>query len=604
MCGIVGVSGSSDKSVIRTMLNAISHRGPDDEGIFLDKHISLGMRRLSILDISGGKQPIFDENKNICVIFNGEIYNHLELRKKLILDGYKFRSNNSDVEVIANLYAKYGRDCFKYLNGMFAIAVWDLKKQELVLCRDRIGIKPLYYSLIDNQIVFGSEIKSLLSHPKFIKSINHKSLYHYFSFKHIPSPYSSFENIFQLEPGNILIFSNGKLSIEKWWSFNMQEEIFLDENIVATSLLNLLEESVALQVEADVEVGAYLSGGVDSTAVVALMSKYSKRKIKTFSLVYDESILGKNRDREYARMAANRYKSEHFEFILTPVEVANSIDHIVNSFDDPFSGVISTYFITKLVSSKVKVALSGDGADELFGSYAAHRNAILFDKYLKGGNPIINDPAIMKVAALGNEYEQRLGLHLITDTQKQFMLSDLMHDKCIGQNSASYIQNIYQKCKSRDPLNRALYYDQVALLPDQILTFVDRLSMQHSVEVRPPFLDHRIVEFASKIPGNLKIKNSINKYILKKALINIIPHEIINRQKEGFVLPTDEWLRGPLKNLMESTLSINRLKLHGLINYNYVSNLIYHHLSRKCNNGPLIWNLIMFQKWWEKNFYL
>jgi asparagine synthase (glutamine-hydrolysing) len=604
MCGIVGISGSANLADLKLMLNAIHHRGPDDEGIFVNTQISLGMRRLAIVDIFSGQQPVFNQNKDVCVIFNGEIYNHVELRAKLISDGYIFKSRNSEAEVIANLYDQYGQDCFDQLNGMFSIAIWDGRVQNLILCRDRLGIKPLYYTFIDNEILFASEIKSLLRHPKFEKSVNYHALYHYFSFKHIPSPYSAFKNIFQLEPGHLLIFSNGKTQLKKWWGFNMQEEYLLNEDILSSQLLDLLEDSVSLQMEADVEVGAYLSGGVDSTAVVALMSKHSKCRVKTFSLVYDESFLGKDRDREYARMVAKKFNSEHSEYLLTPNEILNSIDDIVDSFDDPFSGVISTYFITRLISKKVKVALSGDGADELFGSYASHRNANLFANFLLNKDIKINDPLLMKVAKLGDEAEQRLGLHLITDTQKKSLFSDLMQRECSGESSADYIRSIYQNCDSKDPLNRALFYDQKTLLPDQVLTFVDRLSMHHSVEVRPPFLDHRIVEFAARIPPELKIKNSINKYILKKSLKNLVPDEIINRPKEGFVLPTDEWLRGPLKSLLSHTLSAEKLRLHGLFNYNFVNILINQHLSKRHNNGPLLWNLIMFQKWWEKYFLI
>jgi asparagine synthase (glutamine-hydrolysing) len=347
-----------------------------------------------------------------------------------------------------------------------------------------------------------------------------------------------------------------------------------------------------MQMVADVPIGAYLSGGVDSTMVVALMSQISPAPIKTFSLVYGQKNGKRDEDQYYARLAADKYKTDHYEYFLNPQEYMESVESIVESFDEPYSGVASTFFITKLISKHVKVALSGDGADELFGSYLPHRLAREL-AYCMRNNSKSDNPFINTLLSSGDEVEQRMGMHLYTDVQKNELLSPSMKAKILEKKSADIVREIYAKCGSSDPLNRSLFYDQKKLLPDQILAFVDRLSMASSVEVRPPFLDHRIIEYVSKIPPSLKINGNINKYILKKTASNLIPDEIINRKKEGFVLPTDEWFRVDLKDFVYDSLDSKKLLRHGLINKNYVCNLLTEHSCGKINNGPKILNLIM-----------
>jgi asparagine synthase (glutamine-hydrolysing) len=599
------------------MADALKHRGPDDFGLWEFDDITLGMRRLSIVDIEAGSQPVFNEDKSVVAVFNGEIYNHVELRKEMERLGHKFRSHHSDSEVIVHLYEEYGFDFLHKLNGMFAIAIWDTKKKQLLLARDRIGVKPLYFSLVNKNLLFASEIKSILSHPSTKKRPNLAALDFYFSQKNIPSPMTAFEGISQLLPGQFAIHSEKGLKLTTWWKINFNENFKLKEEEAALEIRRVLEDSVKIRMQMDVPFGAYLSGGVDSSAVVALMSKNSQKRIKTFCLIYDDEISHKMSDQKYAKKISHLYNTEHYEYKLNFKEVIQSIDEVINAFDEPFSGVTSTYFLTKLISKHVKVALSGDGADELFGSYLSHRLAQPLDYYrgfLKNNNSDDIDKKSLepystqigyldKLISLGGEAAIRESLFLINQTEKKNLYTEKMKNNISPVFLSDRVKNIYLDCISTDPLNRALNFDFLTLLPDQVLTFVDRLSMAHSVEVRTPFLDYRLVELCSKIPGKMKIKNGRIKNILKEALNDLLPEDVLNRNKEGFVLPIDLWMIRYMSDFVRDSLSEDKLKSHGLLDYQYVQNLISEHFEGKFNHGPRIWNLIIFQRWWDKFFY-
>lgn len=617
MCGICGFTGTPDHIVLKQMTDAIAHRGPDDAGHWDAPKISLGMRRLEIVDLETGQQPVFNEDGSICVVFNGEIYNHHELRAELEAAGHKFRSHHSDTEVLVHLYEEYGADFLNRLNGMFAIALWDSRHQRLLLARDRAGIKPLYIGQFHGRLLFASEIKSLLAHPVVERKPNYRALYHYFSFKNIPAPWSAFDGIEQLRPGERAIYEQGELKREQWWTLRYAEDNTIDEQSAAARIRELLEDSVRLRMGADVPFGAYLSGGVDSSSVVALMSRISGHRVQTFSLVYADDFQHKAADQVFARQVARQYDTDHHEYELTHHDVADSFDAVLSAFDEPFSGVTSTYFVTRLIAKHVKVALSGDGADELFGSYLPHRLAQPLHHFprLKGRlsslsegeqallQPYLDQPEYLNaMLAQEDEASRRMSLYLWNDTGKRALFSEKMLSLCSDESTEHLIRTVYNASGTADPLNRALNCDFRILLPDQVLAFVDRLSMAHSVEVRPPFLDYRLMEFAATLPGSMKIKNGRSKHILKEAVRGLISDEVIDRPKEGFVLPIDNWLLNEMRPLVEKLLAPNRLALHGLVRAEAVGQLLKEHYSKVANHGSRIWNLMIFQKWWESHF--
>jgi asparagine synthase (glutamine-hydrolysing) len=618
MCGICGFTGKPDRQALQRMTDAITHRGPDEAGFWENGEISLGMRRLAIVDLETGQQPIFNEEATVGVVFNGEIYNYPELQAELKAQGHRFRTDHSDTEVLVHLYEQCGDAFLHKLNGMFAIALWDIPRRRLFLARDRAGIKPLYFSLAGACLIFASEIKSILQHPAVSCEPDFAALYHYLSLKNIPSPWSAFRNISQLGPGQSIIFENGELNRRNWWRPIFAEDDRLGEQEAAARVRELLEDAVRLQMRADVPFGAYLSGGVDSSSVVALMTKIGGRQVTTFSLVYSDDLDNKVADQTYAKLVSREFGTDHHEYVLRFQEAADSIDAVLDAFDEPFSGVTSTFFITKLIANHVKVALSGDGADELFGSYLAHRLAqpLYHFARLRGrtASVLTSDESsrlapysdkldyLATIFDRGDEVDQRASLYLWTDADKKALLTDKMLALSGGAQTRDLIATRYAEAGTHDPLNRVLYCDFLTLLPDQVLAFVDRLSMAHSVEVRPPFLDHRMIEFAATIPGELKIRNGREKHILKEAVRGLIPQAVIDRRKEGFVLPIDYWLLHNLRAKVEETLAPARLAAHGLLRSDRVGEVLDAHYARVANHGPRIWNLMMFQLWWEKFF--
>lgn len=574
------------------------------------------MRRLSIIDLSTGHQPVFNEDKSVAVVFNGEIYNHIELKEELVRQGHRFTTDHSDTEVIVHLYEEHGPDYLHKLNGMFAIALWDIKKGELHLARDRAGIKPLFVSPSFGRLIFGSEIKAILAHPDVTKEPDLVALGHYFSFKNTPAPRTAFAGIEQLRPGERAVFKNGQLTRKRWWRLDMSQSVEMTEVEAAAHLRELLEDSVRLRMRSDVPFGAYLSGGLDSSSVVALMSQISGKRVTTFSMVYDDDYMLKGDDRKFALEVSKMYDTDHHEYLMTHSDLVDSVEPVLDAFDEPFSGVTSTYFITRLISQHVKVALSGDGADELFGSYLPHRLAnplARYDAMMAAGDGVTDKNRaelghfadqlefFEKIANRGGEVKRRMGQYLFDDGAKASLFSDGMQE-AITNSTEALIKRLYEEARTSDPLNRALFVDFETLLPDQVLAFVDRLSMAHSVEVRPPFLDYRIIEFAGFLPGEMKIKGLRCKNILKEAVRGLIPDAIIDRPKEGFVLPINDWLLEDLKDYTQEMLSAEHISRHGLLNVEFVSNILQGYYNGRAQNGSRIWNLLMFQAWWERNF--
>lgn len=614
MCGIFGFTGLKSEKTLQEMGQTLLHRGPDEDGFYTDEKVSLGMRRLSIVDLKTGKQPARSQNGQIIGFLNGEIYNHIELRQELVTQGFKFKTQNSDSEVIPHLYERDGIDFINKLNGMFGIAIWDTRTQELHLIRDHCGIKPVYYSVVNDQIIYSSEIKAILVHPDVKKRPNAKAISDYFTFKNVNAPLSAFEGIYQLKAGERLVFKKGHITKHKWFIPTFIDNPKMTEVEAKKTIRDLLEDSVRLQMRADVDVGSYLSGGIDSSAVTALASRLTDRPLKTFTLVYEDQGEGKVADQKFAKLISDQYKTDHYEHVMTAQDIPDGMDKIIESFDEPFSGTVSTFFLSKLIKKHVKVALSGDGADELFGSYLPHRLAAPIDNLISAHamgetpNSVNLKPFQDKIEYLENllnfktETERRMEQYIWQDYRKPELFSKKFLNEVMGYKSSDQIERLYDEAPTRDPLNRALYIDFHTMLPNQILPFVDRLSMAHSIEVRPPFLDPRIVNFAMTIPGHLKIHEGRVKHILKEAVSDLLPSEILNRPKEGFVIPMNTWIIGKLKNYVQDLLSDEQLDKHGYLNNKFVHQILEDHYSNKSDHGYRIWNLMMFQVWWNKYF--
>lgn len=619
MCGICGFSGRPDEAILRGMTGTIIHRGPDDEGFYCNEHISLGMRRLSIIDVATGQQPVHNENKSIWTVFNGEIYNYPELREELQKKGHRFYTDHSDTEVIVHLYEEYGLDFPHKINGMFSIALWDDAQKRLVLYRDRMGVKPLFYATVGGELLFGSEIKAILAHPGYVREIDHEAIYHYFTLKNIPAPLTAFKGIRALQPGQMLIWHNKQSDIKTWWKVCFNEQDGRDEQEVQERIVALLDDATRIRMRSDVPFGAYLSGGVDSSTIVALMSRYSDIPIKTFCLGYEDELKNKQADLFHARRVAEQYGTDHHEYIMSSNELLEDIDKVIQSFDQPFSGTISTFFLSKLISKHVKVALSGDGADELFGSYLTHRIAQPIWHYARLASKIrtgelthaeqkLFAPCDMKFLedlyekSQGDEVRWRSALYLFSDPEKQSLLSGNFKTQCASCSTSTLIAGYFSNLTADNPLNRILEMECKTQLPDQCLAFVDFLSMAHSVEVRSPFLDYRLVEYAATVPGEFKIRGGVVKDILKKAVAPLLPTGIIDRPKEGFVLPIFDWMQEKYRGYCSDVLSPERLKIHNFLNIPLVQDLLTrYNKGEKVLNGR-IWNLMMFQLWWETYF--
>ncbi|MGN7613860.1 asparagine synthase (glutamine-hydrolyzing) [Magnetococcales bacterium HHB-1] len=620
MCGICGFTGPPDSAVLKQMTSTLYHRGPDEAGVWQGENVALGMRRLAIIDLESGQQPVFNEDRTIAAVFNGEIYNHIELRETLEAQGHHFRTHHSDSEVIVHLYENYGLDFPKYLNGMFAIALWDKKEQRLILVRDHCGIKPLYIAPLQGEMLFASEPKAILAHPTFSRQPNWQAIHHYFSFKNIPAPFSAYKGMQQLHPGELIAWHKGELKRQFWWNPSWEVDPHMDEVDARNEVRRLLEKSVKLQMRADVPVAAYLSGGVDSSSVVALMSRLTDQPIKTFTLVYEtrEGFDNKEADRKNAQAVSQMYQTEHIEHLVTYGDIPKTLENILSSFDEPFSGVISTYFISQSIAQHVKVALSGDGADELFGSYLSHRQAQPLAFLTQAGGQLAkytseeinfnlapyqekDIPALLALLERGDEAARRMGQYISHDELNRTLYTQAMYTELQGKPSTeALIRQIMENCPTNDPVNRALYLDSQTLLPDQVLPFVDRLSMAHALEVRPPFLDPDLVAFAWRIPGKIKIKQGRVKHILKDAVEDLLPPGIVQRPKEGFLMPINNWLIRHLKDFIDETLSLERLKKHGMLSSEAVQTLLLAHNQEPTRYGNRIWNLMMFQLWYER----
>src|SRR5947209_2597400 len=614
MCGIGGVFGRSDVETVKRMLARLEHRGPDDEHMITGADYSFGRRRLSIVGVADGRQPISNEDETVWAAQNGELYNYPRVKGELLTNGHKLRTH-CDTEILPHLYEEYGTDLVKHIDGMFAIAVWDKVNRTGMLARDRMGKKPLYYYRAGDALYFASEIKSLLLVPGFKRRINFEALHNFLSFKHVPCPLSIFEGVQMLAPAHRLIFKTGEEPrIERYWDVDFSpagEVAQLPEEELVERLLALLRQGVERRLMSDVPIGFFLSGGIDSSLSTALAAEVSPGRIKTFTLTYahDSTTEGKEQDRRRARMIAANYETEHYEERVEFSDFPENLRRIIACFDEPFSGTVSTYFLSPLIAQHVKVAVSGDGADELFGSYLSHRLAYPlanFAEYQQTGDvnlirPFENQTDFLARLFETEDWRWRSKLFVFEEEEKAALYAPEFSERMSKYSSSERLRRDFSRLTARDPLNRILEAEFRTIFPDQVLAFVDRLSMAHSLEVRTAYLDTDFVSFIAGLPGHWKIRAGETKYLLKKAALKYFPEEMVFRKKEGFLMPITEWLLGDLEDYVRSTLSRERLAKHGIFNQEHVQALVdslYRHESdyRQVNR---VFSLIVFQEWYE-----
>jgi asparagine synthase (glutamine-hydrolysing) len=602
---------------IRQMCQTIFHRGPDDEGYYVKGPAGLGMRRLSIIDLSTGHQPIHNEDKTIWVVFNGEIYNFLELRPELERSGHRFYTN-SDTEAIVHLYEEYGTDFVKKLRGMFAIALYDEKHRSLLLARDRLGKKPLHYALHNGRLLFGSEIKALLAVAPDLAQVNRDSLLYYFYFGYIPDPHTAFEKIRKLPPGHQLEFRGGQVRMKQYW--DLPQFSTRDPNSEEECLAELeseLAEAVRIRLISDVPLGALLSGGVDSSTVVALMSRFSSKPVKTFSIGFRHADFN---EAGYARIVAKHFGTEHHELIVEP-KVWETLDILTRVLEEPFadSSILPTYFVSCLARQHVTVALAGDAGDEVFAGYDRYRINVqrrVFDSVPDWAGRLYRDQIYpyLPQAIRGRKFVYNISLpsrdryldglsFLDIFSRERTLLSPAMME-CVRQRTSplDLFRNYYDDAPATDHLSRLLYLDTKTYLTADILTKVDRMSMATSLEVRAPILDHVFLEKATALMPHWKLRNGTSKYILKKLAERVgVPKEVLYRRKQGFSLPLVHWLRAELKDELPRLLLEPRTVQRGYFDAKSVRGIVEKHLSGRRDHSGEIWLLLMFELW-HRNF--
>jgi len=620
MCGICGITFHEHErpvpeAVVRSMCSAITHRGPDDEGVLVRGNTGLGMRRLSIIDLASGHQPISNEDGSIWIVFNGEIYNHLELREELLKKGHVFRTN-SDTEAIVHAYEEFGESCPAKLNGMFAFAILDTRKRSLFIARDRLGIKPLYYYHDSEKFVFGSELKSILRVDKIPREVSLEALDAFLTFEYVPAPLSILRGISKLPPGHSLTLKDSKISISEYWDLRFSERERSEDDL-CEELRELLRDAVRIRLMSDVPLGAFLSGGIDSSAIVALMSAEMSQPVKTFSIGFKESSYNES---SFARIVSERFKTEHHEFTIEP-NALELTEKLVAHLDEPFGdfSIFPTYLVSKMAREFVTVTLSGDGGDELFGgydTYIANKLGLAYARIPAGIrskviSPLLNSlpPTEKKKGLINRARRFDEGMRLPSDlehtrwmiflqaAEKAQMYSETTRQGLAGTDSYRHVRNYFSKSGTADPLNRQLYVDIKSYLVDDILVKVDRMSMATSLEARVPFLDHRFVEFSASIPGSLKLRGKSTKYLLKKAMADLLPPEIVGRGKEGFSIPIKSWLKGELKELMLDVLAPEKVRREGFFNPDHVEKLKREHLENRENHSHRLWALMVFEIW-------
>jgi asparagine synthase (glutamine-hydrolysing) len=627
MCGIAGWANLNEKinsqnhseAVLHQMCERMKHRGPDSEGLWLDETVALGMRRLSIIDLHTGEQPVYSEDKQVVVVMNGELYNFREIRKDLEKRGHKFETQ-TDTEILPHLYEEYGEAMLEHINGMFAFALWDKRKEKLLLARDRFGEKPLYYGVFDGKLIFASEPKVLLENPHVEAEINTAALRQYLSFDYVPAPASIYKNVYKLPAAHLLILEKGEIITRRYWNLSFHKNGNTPTVKEASARLReLLADSVRMRLISDVPLGILLSGGVDSSAVAAFATRFSTEKVKTFSIGFEEDSFDESK---FARQVAEHLGTEHYEDKLSVEKAADLISEIGTWLDEPLSdgSLIPTFLLARFVKKYVTVALGGDGGDEIFAGYPmyfGHKMARVYDsipRFLRSGiiEPIVNNLPVStknlsfdykaKRFVAASKYDVVTRHHswfgsFSIDGQYDLLTKDVL------ENTSGDIykgaKNLLKTTDATNEIEQMQFLDMNFYMAEDILTKVDRASMAVSLEVRAPFLDPRVAEFAASLPLEYKLKGNKGKYILKKAVEDLLPRNILQRPKKGFGIPIAEWLKGRLNPLLHDLLAPDKLKKQDLFNANFVQKLIKEHEAGAVSHHKQLWTLLVFQLWYD-----
>ncbi|MBT5875778.1 MAG: asparagine synthase (glutamine-hydrolyzing) [Candidatus Latescibacteria bacterium] len=607
-----------DMEILRRMTGSIRHRGPDAEGYHVETGVGIGHRRLSIIDIEGGGQPLYNEDGSVCVAYNGEIYNHLILRKELEDSGHVFRTR-ADTEVLVHLYEEYGDAMVTRLSGMFAFAIWDVINRKLLLGRDRMGQKPLFFAETRYGLVFGSEMKSVLASGLVDRCVDPDGLSDFLSLNYVVAPRTIVSGIKQLPPGQILTLENGTRAVRSYWDFDSPAVPVHSQEESAEELYRLLGDAVDQRLMSEVPLGVLLSGGMDSSSVVAMMAQRSSQRIKTFSIGFEEASYDESR---YARLIANRYNTEHHELVVNP-DIGDILPGLVWSLDEPFgdASAIPAYLLAGFARSEITVALNGDGADELFGGYPtlqADRIAASYRLLPSGMRKTLADwvnkmpVSFSKVSidlmarqfvagASHDQAEWHYWWRLIsTDEDKNLLICGDVANARNGPSAQEQFVEAYHSAPYTGGADRQMYVDQKTFLPGDILTKADRTTMGRSLEARSPFLDERVVDFANGLPFDFKVRWHEGKYILRQAMEGRIPDQTLSRRKRGFNAPISLWFQGPMRELLCDTLHESRIRQTGLFNPGVVGRIIDDHLGGRRDNGLRLWGLLSFQLWHER----
>lgn len=622
MCGIVGMLDLKgrrvDPSWIQVMNDSIAHRGPDDSGSYVKQSIGLGMRRLSIIDVAGGYQPVYNETKTVWVVFNGEIYNHLELRKDLEKAGHRFYTH-SDSETLVHLYEQYGIEGVSRLRGMFAYALWDEKAERLLLVRDRIGIKPLYYSIMNGRLVFASELKAFLGLPWFDPAINPLAIERFLAYMYIPGPETVYQGVLELPPASILVYERGRTSLQRYWTLRYQSRDEVPVEEWTERVLHQFRDSVKSHLISDVPLGAFLSGGIDSSAIVAAMAMESSKPVMTFSIGYEGEGAFQD-ERPYARLVADRYHTDHHEFVVT-ADIQDILPKLVGCFDQPFadSSAIPNYYITKLTRQHVTVALSGLGGDELGGGYERYLGMQWAEHFRRFPNVIrgllgeywvhrlpdsqTGHPGMSRIKRFilsaaqprAERYAAFVMAHSSVERGK--LLSRDFHTEARSELPEDLIAEVFRSGDADSLLHYLLLCDMRLYLPGDLLSLTDRVSMMHSLEVRVPFLDHPLIELMAQIPAKHTMTLWSKKALFKQAFSGMLPSSILHRKKLGFSIPLAIWLRTELRPLLCDVLSKESLRAVGYLDCVEIERLVSEHLRGAANHESKLWTLINLVLW-------
>ncbi len=621
MCGIAGLAGAmrTDRHVLSRMTDALRHRGPDGEGSFWDQDVGLAMRRLAIIDVAGGDQPIYSEDRSVCVVFNGEIYNFQELRAELRAAHHHFETA-SDTEVVVHAYEEYGPECVERLWGMFAFALWDSHRQLLLLARDRLGKKPLvYYAAPDGGLAFASELQALLAHPSIPRELNHTAIDDYLTYLYVPAPTTAYKNVWKLPPGHRLTWTPGRApQVERYWDLGASPDLTCSEDEALNMFGDLVRDATRRRMVADVPVGVFLSGGLDSSSIVAHMAGLSARPIKTFSIGFSDRDFDELR---YARLVAQRFGTDHHELIVEPDALA-ILPRLVEHYGEPYgdSSAVPTYYLSQITRQHVTVALNGDGGDELLAGYERHWAAGVaahYDRlpeFVRNGliRPLVplmpetrRRSLVRRAKRFMTGVQQPIAqryLHWVgamTPTQKSMLYTPDFKAALAGNDSSHWLRDLWSSMPRGDAVQQFQRADTLLYLPNDLLAKVDITSMANSLEARSPLLDHRIVELCAALPTRYKLRGRTSKWLLRRLMRDQLPAEILSRPKMGFGVPVGEWLRGDLRPLLDDTVLSSRALARGYFTPGAVRSLVDDHVSARVDRTAQVWALLMLELWFR-----